>query len=251
MPYTEPPFENDIQAALSLVAEIAKPFMEPPLSYHKWEHIEYSFNYAMKKCDEYEKADKPVDRLMVGCAILLHDAKISHELPPEFNTAEDYSAHIAKQELTRFGFSDAFLEGVENCIKATNYDATPETDEEKLTCMADIANIFDKYEVFVWNAFALMKELMETTNKVGTLREFRGLSRDVVSSYLFKDLVIVPSIDRDITGMPIYEASGMKNLNRFMRASSIQIKATLLSIGGTAANGFLELVPEPVKRAKL
>ncbi len=241
--------EIETYEALERLKTLAKPFMQPELPYHNWSgHILYSYNFALNRCAQYEKSGKiNIDKLMVGSAVLFHDANVAKELPKKYESKEAYSADIAGEVLSEINMSDQFIKGVRGCVLKTHLDAIPETPEEKLTCMADIANVFGTYPGFLINSFRFYAETCQLAGTNISFRDYRRTSRQILTKYLSKDLVIDEAVDCDVLVKPIYYLDGFRNIERFTRASSSQLESTLRSIGDSALN-LIDLVPEPVKR---
>lgn len=234
---------RDIDASISLICEAARPLMEPSLPYHNWEHIQYSLGFAMSECDRLETIGVDINRLMVGAAIALHDSGIAHDLPPQFQSKEEYSANNAAIILKGFGFDDPFIQGVKGCIIATSLDATPKTNEEKITCLADIANIFGPYPGFILNSFRFYQELRAVYGQPQNLRDYKRSAAKILTTYISKDLT-VEGDDQGVFDRPRYEIDALKNIDRFLRASRKQLIAAL----GSQATSYMQLLPEPMQR---
>jgi hypothetical protein len=155
----------DTMGILSLARDSVAPFYEPSVDYHGLEsHIDYSLKLAMGYCDTAEEHGLQPNRLVVGLAIIYHDAGISHKLlgiKHQFENDEAYAAHIAQKDMESMGLDEGIIEEVVTTIGKTKPGTEITTLNEAIACQADIGNAEDRWHVYEENADNYKRELEE------------------------------------------------------------------------------------------
>lgn len=212
--------KNDAEAELMLFAHAVEPFQEPNLRYHNWdEHIATSFQAAMDLCDTCEEHGVPVDRLVVGIAILGHDAGYSHyksdkELKRHtgFDSREAYSTHITESILSSMGYDGEFIEEVSRSIMATKLNAPCDTTEQKIVRRADLHNIGGPFTGMFVNFLRLYKEGMELSGKPADPVAAIEQSGIVLERYMHGADLSLGEWDRDANGVCRFVNRALSNI---------------------------------------
>jgi HD superfamily phosphodiesterase len=107
-------------------------------------HFNPMINIAKELCDKYG-GDKEICEI----ACLLHDTGLVYERESKNPIGhESKSLKFASNILNKYNFSENKIELVLKCIKATEVDYEPETNEEKIVRTADILSQFYSMHFF-------------------------------------------------------------------------------------------------------
>lgn len=181
------------------------------LPYHSFEHVLDTLDAAQTLLDRCERYAVEVDGAVVEAAVLFHDANYHRDhTEGGYGTKEAYSAAIARKELAGQGYSEGFRTVVEDCIRATEHDANPETNEAKVVRAADLRNLMQDYETFLENAEALREEHRVLHGEELPEREWVEQVTGTVEHFLDQEVRLTEEYDE-------FHDRARDNLERFRR----------------------------------
>lgn len=175
-----------IEREVSLELMASKHYADIP--FHNFDHIKDVLKYAEEIMEQCEKEGIVINKEVVKTALLFHDAGY-HENHKEkgFLDKEAYSASIAQQEMEKIGYSSEFISEVKMSIMTTMKNGEPATNEQKLTRISDISNLFGKYEKFMDYNILLKKEVKYMNNKSYSWSEWKNIMKNVMEFYASQD----------------------------------------------------------------
>jgi predicted metal-dependent HD superfamily phosphohydrolase len=153
--------------------EAAKPFYNPDLPYHNWNHAEAVLENSKWICRELGKRSIKVNEPIVYVADIWHDAGYSDPEANNFETKEHYSAFLAGQYLEQQDFPDWFKEGISDSILGTRHGVPRPKIEALVVHRSDILNLGGLGSIFLQNAEKIWREEMMLTGESIPWEEFR------------------------------------------------------------------------------
>lgn len=199
----------------SIVAtEVARRYYLDDLPYHNWDHAVLVAKLGERIAQEAQDNGIKIDPRAVYIAGLFHDAGY-HEspLPNGYRSKEEYSAHIASEELKAMGESADFIKLVTGAIRGTERRAKLTNNEAKALRAADLDNVAGDYDAFLANSRTLKKEYENMSGQTISWPEWRLLSVEVLEDYLDQDLSLVAS-DRSEQGKGLFLERCRVNIER-------------------------------------
>lgn len=165
------------------------------LPYHNFEHATSAAATGQKICRQCQDEEIQINPKVVYIALLFHDAGYHEDhLALGFTTKEEYSAHLARQYLSRRKYPKKFIDKVEQAILSTHKDATPVSNEDKAVRLADVANVGASYNAFIANSRRFYREVELLSGPI-SWEKFVEISNQVLGCYL-KDNLVTSSADR-------------------------------------------------------
>lgn len=179
------------------------------LPYHSFDHVRDALDAAhtlLERCDRYG-VDVAGD--VVEAALLFHDANYHRDHGAQgYGTKEAYAAAIAREELTEHGYGETFCGKVADCIRATEHDTLPDTNEAKLVRAADLRNLMQDYETFRANTEALRSEHHVLHDEKLSEAAWVEQVAETVEHFLDQEIRLTPEEDR-------FHERARANLERF------------------------------------
>lgn len=197
-------------------------FYDDALPYHNWKHVQNTVDAAedlLARCREH---DVDVDGDVVRYALYFHDVNyrwgFQHHDDIGYDSLEAYSAAIAETELSTLGIDPGTIEQVQDCILATQRDATYDTPEQKVVRAADLHGLMTDYGTFRQNSLALREE-HELLGEPFAHEEWVDTVADTLQHYLSQDIQLTPEHDTE-NGLSRFHANAGRNLGLFLQEFS-------------------------------
>ena len=183
------------------------------LPYHNFKHALKVMKYARQLIKRYRKK---IDEIAICHATLFHDAGYhQNHKRLGFQTKEHLSAAIAEKELRKFGYSKQHIAKVKKLILITRKEARARTPEEKVLRASDLEGIKGKYKDFVKENRLLRKEYALLTGKKVTLKEWKQMTKNMLSHYLSQKIKLTPYY-YDKKGRSLFHERARKNIELFI-----------------------------------
>lgn len=194
----------------------AKKYYSPELHYHNFNHIVDVIAAGREIVDRCRDEGVRIDDDVVYYALLLHDAGYREDhVKKGYDSKEAYSAHIARQLLTRGDHTEAFIAKVEKAILATHRDGSFISTEQKAVRAADLSGLAADYDVFRQNTDNLRMEQELLTGESIDWEDWKQRVERVISFYLSQEIRIT-SYFTDGQGKSIFHQRASENLQRLM-----------------------------------
>lgn len=198
--------------------EATKHYYTEELEYHNFSHVQDVLDSAENILQRTEDHDIEVDEDVIIAAVYFHDAWYQKD-PEElgFETREDVSKKVARDELEDMGYDEDFIVGVEDCIESTKHHSMPEEDSPEQIVMraADLRGLMADYDEFIENTEALRDEY-ETIH--GEKRSYEKWFEDVLNvldHYGAQKLELTPEGETE-EGLSEFHAELGKNRQQFI-----------------------------------
>ncbi|HEY6956847.1 MAG TPA: Pycsar system effector family protein [Flavisolibacter sp.] len=118
------------------VTEIFTQKVKPEFVFHNLDHTEAVAEACSHMADYYQLSDE--DRFVLMLSAWFHDTGYS---AGKTDGHEEVSVQIATQFLQQHNVSDALLQRITSCIRATQMPQSPITQVEKILCDADLMHL--------------------------------------------------------------------------------------------------------------
>lgn len=217
--------EKKVEPIESKMLRAAEGLYSPTLPYHNFEHAKNIVAEIMAIADRCKSEGVELNRHVAYLAALFHDAgyHLDH-LKKGYETKEEFSAALAKQELTKAGMSEEISTQVSDTILATHRDAAFAINEQKALRAADLAGLAKNYEVFVRNTVLLKREyeLMHDTKITWEL--WKTNVAQLIDFYLSQDIRLTKEHDNE-KGESTFHLEVRENLRRLLDTPVAQLEA--------------------------
>ncbi|XOU94673.1 MAG: HD domain-containing protein [Candidatus Kerfeldbacteria bacterium] len=212
---------NSPEVQKECLLEIAEKLYSPEMPYHNFEHAKDTIEAAKKIIERCKEEGLELDEEVVYYAMLFHDAGY-HENHEKlgFRSKEEYSAHLADQEMTKVKIPDEKIKEVVKTILATHSQAPFVTVEQKIARAADLSGMAAEYELFVENNIKLKKEQELIDGKEISLEAWKQKTKEVIEFYLSQDIHLTDGY-QDEEGNSIFHNKVKENLARFLKEEEI------------------------------
>jgi predicted metal-dependent HD superfamily phosphohydrolase len=128
--------EQILSAARHYVTEFFTQKVNPVFVFHNLDHTESVAQACSQIADYYQLSEE--DRFVLMIAAWFHDTGYSSG---KVEGHEDISVQIATQFLQEHGVTEALIQRVTSCIKATQMPQSPVSQVEKILCDADLLHL--------------------------------------------------------------------------------------------------------------
>jgi len=203
---------------LSPIAKAAQKHYNPQLPYHNWNHVEETVSASQTISRNCLMSGKKVNFSLVTHCLFFHDAGYGEDQTLlGFETKEEYSAQIARDELKTFKLSQNYIDLVAKGVLSTNRDAPFITVEEMIIRASDLAGLAGSYEKFYDANQRLKKETEMLTGKKISNIEWKEMSEKIINFYLSQDIHLTNNYNNN-RGESIFHTQVRANLNRLLNS---------------------------------
>ncbi|HXS36343.1 MAG TPA: HD domain-containing protein, partial [Flavipsychrobacter sp.] len=155
--------DNIYKAIAKYITDLFEQHANPNLLYHNLEHTKKVVQHAEEIGAHYKLSEE--DTLTLYTAAWFHD--VGH-LFTEMDKHEEKSAEMMREFMHKEGISDAVIDNIADCIKATRFSADPHGLLQEIICDADTYH-------FGTNEF---KDTNKLVKKEFELRGYNTLTQD-------------------------------------------------------------------------
>lgn len=217
--------EKEIEPIERKMLRAAEGLYSPALPYHNFEHAKNIVAEIMTIADRCKSEGVELNRQVAYFAALFHDAgyHLNH-LKEGYETKEELSAALARQELIKAGISEEISTQVLDTILATHRDAAFSTNEQKALRAADLAGLAKNYEVFVRNTVLLKCEYELVHNSKITWESWKTNAAKLIDFYLSQDIRLTSGHDNE-ERESVFHLEVRRNLRRFLDTPVTQLEA--------------------------
>ncbi|MDP4039756.1 MAG: HD domain-containing protein [Candidatus Pacearchaeota archaeon] len=187
------------------------------LQYHNFQHALDVAKKGLKISEICEKEGILVDKNVVYISLLFHDAGYhENHIEKGFKTKEEYSAHLAENNLKDLGFNKSFIKKVKKAIISTHKDLKFSSTEEKIVRSADLSGLASGFPVFLKNNKNLKKEFEMIHNIKISWDLWKEKTKEIIRFYLSQDIKLTSKYYNK-KGKSIFHEKARKNLNKFLK----------------------------------